>query len=68
MSFDLQLGGLRAVVTGGTAGVGAAVVRTLAEAGAWGFTIGGAIFEGRLPGGPDVAAQVRSVLAVAAET
>ena len=34
MSFDLQLGGLRAVVTGGTAGVGAAVVRTLAEAGA----------------------------------
>ncbi|KAJ9650579.1 hypothetical protein H2198_010124 [Neophaeococcomyces mojaviensis] len=34
MSFDLQLGGLRAVVTGGTLGVGAAVVRTLAEAGA----------------------------------
>jgi len=33
MSFDLQLGGLRAVVTGGTLGVGAAVVRTLAEAG-----------------------------------
>ena len=32
MSLDLQLGGLRAVVTGGTAG-GAAVVRT-AEAGA----------------------------------
>ena len=27
MSFDLQLGGLRAVVTGGTLGVGAAVVR-----------------------------------------
>src|SRR2546427_3037315 len=33
MSFDLQLGGLRVVVTGGTLGVGAAVVRTLAEAG-----------------------------------
>ena len=43
-----------------------AQVTTLAAAGAWGFTIGGAIFEGRLPGGPDVAAQVRHVLGVAA--
>ncbi len=34
MSFDLHLNGLRAVVTGGTLGLGAAVVRTLAEAGA----------------------------------
>jgi NAD(P)-dependent dehydrogenase (short-subunit alcohol dehydrogenase family) len=34
MSFDLQLTGLRAVVTGGTMGLGAAVVRTLSEAGA----------------------------------
>lgn len=34
MSFDLRLNGLRAVVTGGTLGLGAAVVRTLAEAGA----------------------------------
>jgi hypothetical protein len=42
-------------------------IRTLAAAGAWGFTIGGAIFDGRLDGGPDVADQVRSVLAVAAE-
>ena len=33
MSFDLQLTGLRAVVTGGTMGLGAAVVRTLVEAG-----------------------------------
>jgi hypothetical protein len=40
--------------------VGAAQIGTLAAAGAWGFTIGGAIFEGRLPGGPDVAAQVRT--------
>ena len=40
---------------------------TLARAGAWGFTIGGAIFEGRLPGGPDVAAQVRAVLAAATD-
>jgi hypothetical protein len=44
------------------------MMSTLAAAGAWGFTIGSAIFEGRLPGGPDVAAQVRAVLAVAAGT
>lgn len=31
--MDLQLNGLRAVVTGGTAGIGAAVVRVLAEEG-----------------------------------
>ena len=46
--------------------VDATQIATLAAAGAWGFTIGGAIFEGRLPGGPDVAAQVRHVLAIAA--
>ncbi|MDH0621838.1 SDR family oxidoreductase [Pseudomonas chengduensis] len=34
MSFDLQLKGLRTVVTGGTMGLGAAVVQTLVEAGA----------------------------------
>jgi hypothetical protein len=34
----------------------------LQAAGAWGFTIGGAIFEGRLPGGPMVAGQVAAVL------
>ncbi|MDR7093106.1 SDR family oxidoreductase [Hydrogenophaga laconesensis] len=34
MNFDLHLNGLRAVVTGGTLGLGAAVVKTLAEAGA----------------------------------
>lgn len=33
MSFDLQLEGLRAVVSGGTKGLGAAVVRSLHEAG-----------------------------------
>jgi hypothetical protein len=43
-----------------------AQIATLAKAGAWGFTIGGAIFEGRLPGGPDVAAQVRNVLSASA--
>ncbi len=34
MSFDLQLTGLRAVVTGGTMGLGAAVVRALVDGGA----------------------------------
>jgi NAD(P)-dependent dehydrogenase (short-subunit alcohol dehydrogenase family) len=34
MSFDLRLNGLRAVVTGGTLGLGAAVVRALVDAGA----------------------------------
>lgn len=34
MNFDLQLTGLRAVVTGGSLGVGAAVVKSLVEAGA----------------------------------
>ncbi|HEX9034219.1 MAG TPA: hypothetical protein VF834_20440 [Streptosporangiaceae bacterium] len=40
-------------------------IRTLEAAGAWGFTIGGAIFEGRLPGGPSVSEQIRQVLAAA---
>jgi hypothetical protein len=40
----------------------------LATAGAWGFTIGSAIFDGLFPGAPDVAAQVRHVLEVAAGT
>lgn len=34
MNFDLQLDGLRTVVTGGTMGLGAAVVQTLVKAGA----------------------------------
>src|SRR5258708_22663190 len=34
MSFDLQLANKRALVTDGTKGVGAAVVRTLCDAGA----------------------------------
>jgi hypothetical protein len=37
-------------------------IRKVAATGAWGFTIGGAIFEGRLPGAPDLAAQISSVL------
>jgi len=43
-------------------------IRTLSEAGAWGFTIGSAIVEGLFPGAPDVKAQVRHVLEVAATT
>lgn len=40
-------------------------IRELASAGAWGFTIGGAIFEGLFPGGPGIASQVMEVLRVA---
>ena len=40
-------------------------IGVLEQAGAWGFTIGSAIFEERLPGGPSVAGQVRAVLAAA---
>ena len=43
-----------------------AQIHTLEAAGAWGFTIGSAIFEGRLPGGPSTAGQVREVLLAAA--
>jgi hypothetical protein len=38
-------------------------VAALEAAGAWGFTIGSAIFANRLPGGPGVAGQVAAVLA-----
>ena len=42
-----------------------AQVKTLDEAGAWGFTIGGAIFEGRLPGGPSISEQIKQVMTAA---
>jgi hypothetical protein len=42
-----------------------AQIEALERAGAWGFTIGGAIFEGRLPGGPSVSGQIREVLRAA---
>lgn len=41
-------------------------IRLVASAGAWGFTIGGAIFEGRLPGAPDLARQITEVLTITA--
>ncbi len=37
-------------------------IRDVAAAGAWGFTIGGAVFEDRLPGAPGIPGQVREVL------
>ncbi len=40
-------------------------IADLEMAGAWGFTIGGAIFEQRLPGGPSVAGQVAATLRTA---
>lgn len=45
-----------------------AQITTLASSGAWGFTIGSAIFDELFPGAPDVASQVRHVLEVAAAT
>ncbi len=38
-------------------------IAALARIGVWGFTIGGAIFDGRFAGAPSVAAQVETVLA-----
>jgi hypothetical protein len=40
-------------------------IRALARAGAAGFTIGTAIFEGLFPGAPDIARQVQTVLSAA---
>ena len=45
--------------------VSEAQITGLAKAGAWGFTIGGAIFDGLLPGEKDVVSQVRTALAFA---
>jgi len=44
-----------------------AQIRTLEAAGAWGFTIGSAIFERRLPGGPSVSGQISHVLRAIAD-
>jgi phosphoribosylformimino-5-aminoimidazole carboxamide ribonucleotide (ProFAR) isomerase len=43
-------------------------IAMLENAGAWGFTIGSAIFDGLFPGAPDIASQVRYVLTVAGES
>jgi hypothetical protein len=52
------------IVAGSVASVGQ--IRDIAAAGAWGFTIGGAIFEGLLPGGPDLVGQIKAVLSASA--
>jgi hypothetical protein len=51
----LAWAGLRRVLIGTGAG----------DVHAWGFTIGDAIFEGRLPGGPGIGGQVLAVLEIA---
>ena len=40
-------------------------VEALERTGAWGFTVGGAVFEGRFPGGTSVQEQVKTILAAA---
>jgi hypothetical protein len=42
-------------------------IRALAGAGAWAFTIGGAVFDGVLPGAPSIPDQVEWVLEVAGQ-
>ena len=42
-------------------------IRTLGRLGAWGFTIGGAIFEGRLAAGPSVREQLEVALTAASD-
>ena len=39
-------------------------INALAAAGAWAYTIGGAIFDGRLPAGPSVRDQVECAIAM----
>ncbi len=48
------------IVAGSIASIDRAVA--VGEAGAWGYTIGSAIFDGLLPGAPSIADQVRRVL------
>ncbi len=52
------------------AGSIASIDRVLAvsEAGAWGYTIGSAIFDGLLPGAPSIVDQVRHVLEETAQS
>lgn len=48
------------IVAGSIASIDRAIA--VSEAGAWGYTIGSAIFDGLLPGAPSIADQVRRVL------
>jgi hypothetical protein len=54
------------IVAGSIASIDRAVA--VSEAGAWGYTIGSAIFDGLLPGAPAISAQVRHVLEDTAES
>jgi hypothetical protein len=65
---------VRAVLAGASAPVVAAGsvdslerIRVLCDLGVWAFTIGGAVFDGRLPGGTSVREQVETALAAARE-
>lgn len=42
-------------------------IRTLSDLGVWGFTIGAAAFDGKLPGDPSLRAQIETALAAAAD-
>ena len=52
MTFDLELSGRRALVTGGTKGVGAAVVAALRDAGARVAATARSVPAGSAPGCP----------------
>ena len=54
------------IVAGSIASIDRAIA--VSEAGAWGYTIGSAIFDGLLPGAPSIADQVRCVLEQAASS
>ena len=43
-------------------------IQALADAGAWAFTIGGAIFDRRLPAGPSIRDQVEHAIQLARAT
>jgi hypothetical protein len=70
--FDGDVPGLARAVVAASAGPVIAAgsvdsserIAALAAAGVWGYTIGGAIVEGKMPGGPTVAGQIREVLAL----
>jgi hypothetical protein len=53
------------IVAGSIAGIDR--VLTVSAAGAWGYTIGSAVFDGLLPGAPSIADQVCGVLAATAQ-
>jgi hypothetical protein len=65
LTHDVVVASVGPVVVAGSIAT-AEQIRLVAAAGAWGFTIGGAIFEGRLPGAPDLGGQITAVLNITA--